>query len=61
MNTIENLIAELSAWASSNPGCTPSFQLRDGTEFLLDPENEPYGYGRVIVIPIVEPERGTAG
>jgi hypothetical protein len=60
VNTIENLITELSMWASSNPGCTPSFQLPDGTEFVLDPGNEPYAYGNLIVIPIVENEEELA-
>lgn len=50
--TVEHLVAELSTWATSNPGCTPSFQLSDGTEFVLDAEHEPYAYGGLIVIPI---------
>jgi len=56
MNELENLIAELSSWATSNPGCRPSFQLGDGTAFRLDPRSEPYAYGTDIVIPIIEAE-----
>ena len=54
MSDITKLIEHLSRLATQYPDLPVSFQLPDGTEFKVDPENTPYPYYGVIVIPIAE-------